>query len=231
MPSYFTIRPGFPRSQARRSRYSLSVSLTRLLSCLGSVSKGRSSVTVTLSNIEGTGNAIDSQSQSSDFTPALPLGCKRMEHSLPRPGVGRPRPRRPYPLRVSDPRGRAGGSELGHNPPQTSTLPRSFRPLRSGTHRPLLRQQSSRTPERSGNHPQPSENRRNHQQRARIPGGAEGIWQLRRLHLEVRRWKTQTEQLDDAQESTCGNSCVRCHEQGLTKERLPVCRFDDMLRL
>src|SRR6202021_1332375 len=56
-------------------------------------------------------------------------------------------------------------------------------------------------------------------------------WELRWLHLAVRRRKAENQPLEIIAAVACANARVRCDEQGFEETRLPLRRLHDLLCL
>ena len=115
---------------------------------------------------------------------ALSVGRFRSAVSaLSRRGVGRAVARRPAPVRDADPRRRAGGTELDHDPAQARRLPEGVRSLRSAADRQVRREEAARAARRRGHRSQPAQDSRHGEERPGVPGRAGGVRLLRRLPL------------------------------------------------
>ena len=96
-------------------------------------------------------------------------------------------PRRSQTFRIPHSRSRAGGTQLVDRAQETRGLPPRVQPVRSGEGGAILRGANRQADRRSGDHPEPDEDRGRREERAGVSGRAERIRKLRRVLLAVRR--------------------------------------------
>ena len=149
---------------------------------------------------------------------------------VPRPRMGDPGPRRPQTVRVPDPGGRPGRALVAHGAPQTRGLPRGVRALRPGEGRALRRTRDAPAARRRRDHPQQAQDWVRDQERGRLPRGAGGVRDVRRLHLALRRREAQSESPEEPTRDPAPQPRVRRAQQGSQAARLHVRGLDHHVR-
>src|SRR5206468_6498306 len=112
-----------------------------------------------------------------------------------------------------------------------AALPPGLRQFRPEEGRSLRRAKSTKTPRRPGHCSQPAQNRRVDSERQSIPECAEGIRQLRRIHLAVRGRRSETKREAFSPANPRAHKRIRRVEQRLARARIQVRWLDDLLFL
>ena len=97
--------------------------------------------------------------------------------------------------------------------------------------RDIRRAKAAGAPRRRRHRPQPAQDRRGDRQRARVPRGAGGVRQLRRVHLAVRRRTAEGQPPAHWPGRPGANRRIGRAQPGPEDARLQVRRLDDLLRV
>ena len=151
-------------------------------------------------------------------------------HRVSRPGMGRSGPRRPPAVRIPDPGGGAGRSQLVDDPAQARGLPRIVCRLRPGEGGAFRRAQGREAAAVPRHRAQPTQGGVGDHQCTALPSGAAGIRQLRAIQLAVRRRQADREPLARDVTGAGDVAGVGCVQQGPAAARLQVRGFHDHVR-